>query len=451
MNIEPRAWQPDRSWADPLIGLLLSICLLASGASLWIRQAKGSNEKTESGPTIALRIVELQYQLIQQVDNLQPGVAYAQISTLAANLKNPWDRAGFAVLLRETKDPKVAERLALDPNVANLLEGLPKNAIGSAFRETYDAAFDGKALPSEATRSSGLKALQGSRAALLLENRLREREGLSSLPLPAAPSILKFMFLGAIVLFLFLGGLVFSIFLFVTRKAPRSFAPPTWEMSGRAVLIVFLAWFTAHFLWNFAAQYALRGSESGRLISLPLGYALSAFTGASLIRWAEGLSWRELWHRVAPGRTGRSQLWGLGFLSVALFSVAVMAVVMAPILKGQANPQQELLDLFRQLRGWGWTLLLLCTVAVMAPFFEELMFRGFLLPWLGQRWRWGWALAISSLLFGAIHLQPIGLPTLSLLGFVMGLAMLRTGNLWTSIVVHGLWNGSIFMLMRSLG
>jgi membrane protease YdiL (CAAX protease family) len=59
------------------------------------------------------------------------------------------------------------------------------------------------------------------------------------------------------------------------------------------------------------------------------------------------------------------------------------------------------------------------------------------------------ALAASALLFGAIHLQPAGLPTLSTLGLVMGLAMRHTSNLRTPILVHACWNGCLFLLMRA--
>jgi len=33
-------------------------------------------------------------------------------------------------------------------------------------------------------------------------------------------------------------------------------------------------------------------------------------------------------------------------------------------------------------------------------------------------------------------------------GMVLGFAFLRTGNLLTAILVHGLWNGGIFILLR---
>jgi membrane protease YdiL (CAAX protease family) len=97
--------------------------------------------------------------------------------------------------------------------------------------------------------------------------------------------------------------------------------------------------------------------------------------------------------------------------------------------------------------------LMLVLVSVIGPLFEEFLFRGALLPWLEQRWsfRRGWLLAllVSSFAFGTIHLVPMALPGLSALGLVLGLAFLRTGNLATAVIVHGLWNGGVFLFYRS--
>jgi membrane protease YdiL (CAAX protease family) len=101
------------------------------------------------------------------------------------------------------------------------------------------------------------------------------------------------------------------------------------------------------------------------------------------------------------------------------------------------------------LSGWAPNLVLLLTVAGLAPAFEELLFRGFLLPVLARSQRMAVALVLSALLFGAIHLQPTGLPTLSALGLAMGLAMRHTGSLRTPILVHACWNGSLFLLLRA--
>jgi membrane protease YdiL (CAAX protease family) len=69
---------------------------------------------------------------------------------------------------------------------------------------------------------------------------------------------------------------------------------------------------------------------------------------------------------------------------------------------------------------------------------------------LARRGRVAAALLVSALLFGAIHLQPAGLPTLSTLGLAMALAVRQTGSLWPAILVHACWNGSVFVLMRAL-
>ena len=63
----------------------------------------------------------------------------------------------------------------------------------------------------------------------------------------------------------------------------------------------------------------------------------------------------------------------------------------------------------------------------------------------------GWRMLLfSGLSFAVMHMQPLGLPTLATLGIVLGFAFLRTGNLATCIMVHGLWNGGVFILMRAL-
>jgi membrane protease YdiL (CAAX protease family) len=67
---------------------------------------------------------------------------------------------------------------------------------------------------------------------------------------------------------------------------------------------------------------------------------------------------------------------------------------------------------------------------------------------MAAQWGRAWALLGSSLLFGAIHLVPSGLPTLSALGLVLGIAFLRTADIRVCILVHGAWNGAVFLFTR---
>jgi membrane protease YdiL (CAAX protease family) len=146
---------------------------------------------------------------------------------------------------------------------------------------------------------------------------------------------------------------------------------------------------------------------------------------------------------------GRDFAWGAGFLALAVFMVMVVALISGWVLQPDQSPQRDLQELLRGLSGWGPSLVMFLTVVGLAPFFEELLFRGFLLPVLARGQPMATALVVSALAFGAIHLQPAGLPILSTLGLVLGLAMRHSGSLRTPMLVHACWNGSLFLLIRA--
>ncbi len=80
---------------------------------------------------------------------------------------------------------------------------------------------------------------------------------------------------------------------------------------------------------------------------------------------------------------------------------------------------------------------------LIAPFCEELLFRGLLLRSLARRVPALWAIALSALAFAAAHplFDPsLGslavVPALFALGAVSGVVALRTGELSRSILLH---------------
>ncbi len=85
-----------------------------------------------------------------------------------------------------------------------------------------------------------------------------------------------------------------------------------------------------------------------------------------------------------------------------------------------------------------------------AGFYEEFMFRGFLMQALamffgGSRAAWGVALIIQGALFGASHAyqNPLGMLITGTLGILLGLTVLWSGrNLWIAIIAHGLYDAS---------
>jgi membrane protease YdiL (CAAX protease family) len=89
-----------------------------------------------------------------------------------------------------------------------------------------------------------------------------------------------------------------------------------------------------------------------------------------------------------------------------------------------------------------------------AGFYEEFMFRGFLMQGLAMlfgasRSAWIFACVVQGALFGAAHAyqNPLGIAITGTLGILMGLLVLASGrNLWPVIIGHGLFDASRFVL-----
>lgn len=89
-------------------------------------------------------------------------------------------------------------------------------------------------------------------------------------------------------------------------------------------------------------------------------------------------------------------------------------------------------------------LLLGLTALVLAPLFEETLFRGVLLPVLARRWGGGWGVLLSAAAFALAHLSLGELLPLFVLGLGLGWLRLQSGRLGASVLMHGLWNGLTF-------
>lgn len=94
----------------------------------------------------------------------------------------------------------------------------------------------------------------------------------------------------------------------------------------------------------------------------------------------------------------------------------------------------------------GWALLALgLTAVVLAPLFEETLFRGVLLPVLGRHWGPSVGVITSALLFGLAHLSLGELMPLTVLGAGLGLLRWQSGRLGASVLLHALWNSLTFL------
>ncbi len=90
-----------------------------------------------------------------------------------------------------------------------------------------------------------------------------------------------------------------------------------------------------------------------------------------------------------------------------------------------------------------WPALFGIAVVIFAPAFEESFFRGFLFAGLKQS-RLGptGTIILTAVAWALPHLQYniIGMATILVLGLVFGIVRLKTGSLWSTILLHSVWN-----------
>ena len=96
----------------------------------------------------------------------------------------------------------------------------------------------------------------------------------------------------------------------------------------------------------------------------------------------------------------------------------------------------------------------LIVAVLVAPFCEEVFFRGFVFTGLRHRMPVGWAIVLSALLFAIAHLDPGSFAVLFVIGLALAFLRWRTNSLWPGIVLHAINNGigalAIILVMQGV-
>jgi uncharacterized protein len=83
----------------------------------------------------------------------------------------------------------------------------------------------------------------------------------------------------------------------------------------------------------------------------------------------------------------------------------------------------------------------LLVAVFVAPFCEEVFFRGFVFPGICKAMPVGWAIFSSSLLFALAHADPASFAVLFIIGLALAFLRWRTKSLWPGIFLHFINNG----------
>lgn len=223
-----------------------------------------------------------------------------------------------------------------------------------------------------------------------------------------------------------------------------------WGASD-AVLGVLTLFTVGAVLGGLAAELPA-GAEPATAVALLLSYAAACAvavwrprTGAGGLRATIGL---------APPRGTDATL--VVVASVVLYVLSVLAVVglqQLPWLSGaDADNASFLAD-----TSLGERVLLVVLVVVAAPVVEEVLFRGVMLHGLTRRWGFWPATAVSSVLFGVLHMlaaDSAGAAVLlaastAVLGVGLCLLVRRTGRIGPGVVVHASRNAFVVLLVLS--
>ncbi len=121
------------------------------------------------------------------------------------------------------------------------------------------------------------------------------------------------------------------------------------------------------------------------------------------------------------------------------------------LLVGDQGGSNPLIDLVLRSHDPLSLLLLLATTVILAPLFEELIFRGALLPVLAKSLGRSWGVVVSALVFALAHLSVGEFAPLAVLGLGLALLRLSSGRLFPCVLMHSLWNGLTFGNLLLLG
>ena len=184
-----------------------------------------------------------------------------------------------------------------------------------------------------------------------------------------------------------------------------------------------------HPIMSFLIQYVLRFV----ILFFPLWFFVVDRYGASLSDFGfNRVGWKKLLITVV--------LSYLAYLAISFVITTILATNQLEV------PGYEAQDSYLPMFGTDW---LGFTVAVIfivgiAPFLEELFFRGFIYRVFTKTWPVWLGSILAAVLFALAHFQLNSFFPLFLLGLILNYIYHRTGSVWTAVAFHAMNNAIAF-------
>ena len=280
----------------------------------------------------------------------------------------------------------------------------------------------------------------------------------------AANSVLKLALISGIPFFGGISGVILLIFLIIqsflkketsiiaTNSNQTWETPWDWEITWQVLIVgfFFIGQFVLPLLLGIFNINPVNSSLRIKALYVLGTYLLMAVGGISVLYFSlkSFIPLPQDWFKFKFASNWF--VWGFGGYLVAVPLVLLVSLINQQIWQGQGG-SNPLLFLALQAKDQVALAIFFSTASIAAPIFEEIMFRGFLLPSLTRYVPVWSAIIISALIFAIAHLSLSEVLPLATLGIVLGVVYTRSRNLLAPMLLHSLWNSGTLISLFVLG
>lgn len=262
-----------------------------------------------------------------------------------------------------------------------------------------------------------------------------------------------------VILILGLGllGLVWGVlFLLSVRRGEmwmeRFGSPRTpWGLNEAFKAMVLMFFLDLVLSAGFSYVFSLLGADTTNL-ALMTGILARSILMIGYLGWVarkRGIGWSDL--GLCPNRPWKQVLWGLaGYLAMIPVYLLVLAVLVV-VLKffHIETPVQTPVQILYTESNTAAVMAFVFFMGILGPWFEEILFRGFVYPAFRARMGVRFGILASSVLFAALHGHGIAFAPILVLGLALHLLYERSGSVIPGAVLHMTHNSA--MLLLTLG
>lgn len=377
-----------------------------------------------------VNLVDLRLGILQaEQGNVDDAIAtWRDLQTRVTPDSNPWQTAELLAALWQGQPP--------DDRAAAVLT------------QTLDGWFENRALAKLYLETGELEALAQLNAA---EIQTAERRVATLAAVGAAPAMGSLVGLG-VLLTIGIQRLIQGKDAPIAHNADRRWQTPWTGIIIWQVIVggfLFLGQIAMPLLISPLGGILASFGSRGRAFYALLYYVLMAAGSISVLVFSIR-RYRPLPEGWFQFRRGNWLAWGAGGYFAALPLMLVVALVNQQLWQGQGGSNPLLQTVLEEQDPIALGMFFF-TAAIAAPLFEEVLFRGFLLPSLTRYVPVGGAIVLSALIFAIAHLSVSEVLPLTMLGMVLGVVYTRSRNLLAPMLLHSAWNSVTMLGLLLLG